>query len=98
MDDNTKWIELDELTGTEKDLLKELADQLENPPDCLTDYSKYWSDDRSELKLKGENYGSNNITAEKGTAPADRDRGKPSDHGQRREPDGAAQEPRDRTA
>jgi len=76
MSKDKEWIDHDELTGTEEDLLKQLADSLENPPDCLSDYSKYWSTN------KGEQDELNSI-AEKGTTASTGRGRKLSHHGQR---------------
>ena len=85
-----EWIDHDELTNSEQDLLKQLADSLENPPDCLTDYSKYWS-------IKGETNANDNSNATEGTTETGRTGREPSHHGQRPRPKGTKGEPRDRS-
>jgi len=90
MSDDKEWIDHDDLTESETDLLKQLADSLENPPDCLADYSKYWS-------IKGETNGNDNSDATQGTTETSRTGREPSHHGQRSRPQVTTREPRDRS-
>ena len=83
-----KWIDYDELTESEEDLLKQLADRLENPPDNLSDYSQYW-----EIGDNNEHHSN----ATERTTETTRNRWSTSDNGQRSRSQGAEGEPRDRT-